>query len=160
MSAAQAVRRAAPAPATARIAPFPGAAATPRLRDLDPEDRALLEELRGYVRGAQLAGPLDLNRVCALIDPGGAADYGRALIRALDATAGRRLVFHPRGARETGFDELWLVRLVRAFEEGDRPSARFLIGGRVPQTGRRLVAWLAAGLAERRRGLDFGTIPD
>ena len=159
MSAAQAVRRAA-APAPARIAPFPGAAATPRLRDLDPAERRLLEELRLYVRQAQLAGPIDLNRVCALIDPGGAADYGRALIRALDATAGRRLVFHPRGATETGFDELWLVRLIRALEEGDAPSARFLIGGRVPKPGRRLVAWLAAGLAERRAGLDFGTIPD
>jgi|AACY02.3.fsa_nt_gi hypothetical protein len=143
-----------------RIAAFPVRTPEPvAAPPLSSADRALLETLRGFARDAQLSGALDLHHVCSLIEPGGLREHGRALLRALDVLSARPLVFHPRGAEEAGFDELWLLRLVRALQAGDSASARLLIGGRVPRSGRRVVAWLARAFAERA-ALDFGMIPD
>lgn len=154
--------RAEPPLTQARVTPFPAPAPDARSAPpLSPGERALLEELRGYARDAQLSAPMDPMRACRLIEPGDARAHGRALLRALGVLAVRPLTFHPRGAEEVGFDERWLLSLVRALETGDMASARLLIGGRTGKAGRRVLAWLARGYAERRAApLDFGTIPD
>jgi hypothetical protein len=123
-------------------------------------DRALLEHLRRLARHAQLSAPLGLETTCSLIEPGSAVSYGTALMRALAVVASRSLVFHPHGAGEASFDELWLLRLLRCLESGDTDSARLLIGGRVGRIGRRTVTFLARGLAERiaELGLDAGSL--
>lgn len=129
---------------------------------LDATDLRLLARVRGLARRAQLAAPLAIDGTCRLADPGPAGEaeaYGAALLRSLAEVAVRPLVFHPRGAVEVGFDEAWLVRLVRCLAEGDEDSARLLIGSRVTRIGRRVVTFLAKGFAERIAGpLDAGNL--
>lgn len=112
-------------------------------------ERVLIEYLRDLARGVQLSAPMGLEQTCSLVDPGSARAFGMALMRALDAVATQPMAFHPRGAREASFDELWLVRLVRCIEADDTDSVRLLIGRRVSRMGRRTVTWLARGFAER-----------
>jgi hypothetical protein len=112
-------------------------------------DRALLEHLRSLARRSQLAAPVALEQTCRLIEPGSADAYGMALMRSLSVLAARPMVFHPRGAEEASFDELWLLRLLRCIQSGDTDSARLLIGRRTDKLGRRTITWLACGFAER-----------
>lgn len=119
---------------------------------LDAADRRLLARLRDLARRAQLTAPMAIDGTCRLAEPGphGEAEaYGAALLRSLAQVATRPLVFYPRGAEEVGFDEAWLVRLVRCLADSDEDSARLLIGGRVTRIGRRVVTYLAKGFAER-----------
>jgi hypothetical protein len=120
-------------------------------------DVALIEFLRECARAAQLSEPLELHRVCPLAEDSARA-YGRALLRALGAASARRMVFHPRRTQEVGFDERWLLRVLRALQSGDDASAAVLIAGRSARPGRRVLGWLARGLAERlsRDGVDAG----
>lgn len=136
-------------------APAVARQAAPVARALAEEDRRLLAVLRGLAREAQLSGPIALETTCRLMDAAPedqARAYGAALLRSLALVATRPLVFHPRGAAEVGFDEAWLVRLVRCLAEGDEDSARLLIGSRVLRIGRRIIAFLAKGFAERLGG--------
>lgn len=122
---------------------------------LDAADQALVEFLRACARSAQLAEAFQPHRACPLTEDDAAA-YGRALLRALGAVSSRPVVFHPRRTPVASFDERWALRLVRALQAGDDASAAVLIGGRTAQGGRRVLAWLARGLAERiaRDGVD------
>jgi hypothetical protein len=118
---------------------------------LSRQDEALLHRLRLSARRARLASRIDLDRACALIapEPEQAAEvYGCTLLRALDAEAARPVVFHPGCAAPAGFDEMWLLRIVRLFQSGDEAGARFLIAGRVNLHARRKVAFLAARFAQ------------
>jgi hypothetical protein len=112
-------------------------------------DRRLLRLLRAVARQAQLSGPIAVDHVCSLTEPADPVAYGLALMRTLDAVASRPMLFHPVGAEEVGFDEMWLVRLVRCLQGGDTASARLLIDRRTERMGRRAVAFLAQGLALR-----------
>ena len=112
-------------------------------------DHALLTYLRRLARRAQLAAPITVDHVCALIEPARPDAYGLALMRTLDAVATRPLVFHPATSVEASFDEMWLLRLLRSLESGDHASAKLLIGCRINRFGRRPVAFLAQGLAAR-----------
>jgi hypothetical protein len=141
----------------------PGATPPP----LAAGDVALVEFLRECARAAQLSEQLELHRVCPLTEESARA-YGRALLRALGAASTRRMVFHPRRTREIGFDERWLLRVLRALQSGDDASAAVLIAGRSGRSGRRILGWLARGLAERlsrdgvdasAKDLDFRIIP-
>lgn len=119
---------------------------------LDVTDQRLLAQVRELALHAQLAAPIAIDGICRLVEPGprGEAEaYGAALLRSLAQVAVRPLVFHPRGAVEVGFDEAWLVRLVRCMAEDDEDSARLLIGSRVTRIGRRVVTFLAKGFADR-----------
>lgn len=117
--------------------------------DLSRRDWTLLRKLRGLARTAQLSAPIAVHHACSLIDPAGPEQFGLALMRTLDAVASRPMRFHPVGAAEVSFDELWLVRLLRCLEADDTASARFLIDTRTQRLGRRAVAYLAQGLAKR-----------
>lgn len=117
---------------------------------LSPEDARLLTCLRMFARQAKIAPRLDLDRACALIAPHPSEAmqiWGSTLLRALDAQATRAVVFHAGCAARPGFDELWLLRIIRLFQQGDDAGARFLIAGRVPHRARRKIAFLAARFA-------------
>ncbi len=118
---------------------------------LDADDRQLLGCLRAFARKAKLAPRLDLDLACALITP--ASDraetvYGSTLLRALDALATRSVMFHMGFDAKPSFDELWLLRIVRLFQQGDEAGARFLIAGRVPAQSRHKIAFLASRFAQ------------
>lgn len=123
--------------------PFPGAVL------LSAADRHVLRRLRRMARQAQLSSPIAIDHACSLIAPSGPDEYGLALMRTLNAVALRPVNFHPVGAEETTFDELWLMRLLRCLQAGDVSSARLLIDTRTQRIGRRAVAFLAQGLAAR-----------
>lgn len=120
------------------------------------EESVLLDWLRRLARRAQLSAPIAVDHVCSLGAPASAETYGLALMRTLDAVAKRPLVFHRSGSSEAGFDELWLLALLRALNDGDSASARLLIVSRAGRSGQRAVAFLAQGVAARlaRPGLD------
>jgi hypothetical protein len=132
----------------------------PGVPSLANGDRSLIKQLRRMARQAQLSSPISIDHACSLIAPAGAQEFGLALMRTLDAVALRPLQFHPVDAAEVGFDELWLIRLLRCLEAGDAASARLLIDTRTQRVGRRAVAYLAQGLAARLMDgdLDVGDI--
>ena len=127
----------------------PPAAPTGGVLALSTADRALVAYLRRLARQAQLAAPVTVDHVCALVEPAKPDAYGLALMRTLAAVAIRPLLFHPVPSVEASFDELWMVRLLRRLGAGDHGSAKLLIGRRISRFGQRPVAFLAQGLAAR-----------
>jgi hypothetical protein len=112
--------------------------------------------IRDLARRTQLSAPMPLEHACSLADPSSPTAWGLALLRTLSHATTRPFVFHPRGEPRAGFDEAWLISLVRCLQRGDAGSARLLIGGRIGRLGRRPVAFLAQGFAARlaQAGLD------
>lgn len=120
------------------------------------QDRDLLLLLRDLARRTQLSAPMTVEHACSLADPSSPTAWGLALMRTLSHAATRPFVFHPRGEPRAGFDEAWLISLLRSLQRGDTGSARLLIGSRIGRLGRRPVAFLAQGFAARlaQGGLD------
>ena len=113
-------------------------------------DAQLLETLRELARSIQLSGPLDLDLGCALIAATPRASlraHGVALLRAVDASALRPVVFHRRAGGPMAFGEAWLLSLVSALRDGDSDSALFLVGRMIRRERRRVVVWLAKRFA-------------
>ncbi|TVQ54572.1 MAG: hypothetical protein EA355_11590 [Rhodobacteraceae bacterium] len=147
--------------------------AAPEPQPLSAEDRRIIAFLRDCARAAHLDEPLHAYAAQA---PAGedAAAWGRSLLRAIGAAATRPFTLHRGRAAEVTFDERWLLRVLRSLQTGDEASAAVLIAGRVSRDGRRVLGWLARGLAERldaaavdvsgvdaaRAGLDFRMVPE
>ncbi|MEM7496477.1 MAG: hypothetical protein AAF371_00630 [Pseudomonadota bacterium] len=77
------------------------------------------------------------------------------LLKLLPAALGRRVVFHRPGARETTFDEDWLLRLMDTIRRGDENSATFALASRVEPRLRPTVRRLAERCVQSLDGAEL-----
>lgn len=115
-------------------------------------ERARLDALRGLAVSSRLRPAIhDLTRACALLlaEPELAAgQFGVAFFCGLRTAAVRAVRLRPAGSSSVSQDERWLLQLVARLKAGDETSARALIGFRVMRPCRRLMLFLARGLAK------------
>ena len=137
-----------------QVLAFPGCAhvcmRNPQKTELSREDRELLHLLRSFLSASRLTIDGDPHRACALIsaDPRASAErYAIALFRTLPGAARRRLTFYCGACDDASVDEMWLLRLLRAYQNEDDVSAAALIGFRIRPESRRFVRFFASGLA-------------
>ena len=76
-----------------------------------------------------------------------------AFLRAISAAIGRPVVMHRPGARQTSFDEAWILRILSALKAEDWDSLAFNLGARLPRGSRSRIRFLAGSLAAH---VDFG----
>lgn len=124
---------------------------------LDSDDVARIRRLRRVVEQSLLASRSRLEHTCLIIAADRKASlqrYGLALFGTLDRHASQRLTFYPEGCKEFSGGEIWLSRVLRAFEQADTAEGRALIAWRVKPSGRRRVRFLVAGLADAFAALE------
>lgn len=116
---------------------------------LTEAERATLDALRRVAATCRAARRFDPREdrhkpeeACAACD----APMASA-VRAMTTLLGRPPRFYAPGTAETGFDERWLIALLRAERRGDRSSLAFLTRSRVARPRAREAAAIVAGLA-------------
>jgi len=117
---------------------------------LSEAERRDLDLLRWLALKSALAPKPDLERACRLLagDPRPSLErFAVAFFRGLSRKARRGMTFHRPGVEALSDDEVWLTRLIAAWEAGDAPAASALVAWRVRPDGRRWLRFLSDGLA-------------
>ncbi|TFF18683.1 hypothetical protein E3C22_20875 [Jiella endophytica] len=121
-----------------------------RVPQLAEEDVVRLNRLRWFALKSRLSPKPDVERACLVLSAQAEAridDLANIFFRALDEHANRELSLYRPGARRPSEDEIWLLRLLDAWREGDRKAGSALISWRVGPEGRRWLRFLAEAFA-------------
>ncbi|WP_139802315.1 hypothetical protein [Aurantimonas sp. 22II-16-19i] len=135
--------------------PCPGSqcpTAAQRVPQLSDEDVERLNRLRWFALKSRLAPRPDVERACLVLSAqAGATVGGLATIffRALDEHANRELALYRPGTLRPSEDEIWLLRLIAAWQGGEREAGSALLAWRVRPEGRRWLRFLAEAMASR-----------
>ncbi|KAA0968873.1 hypothetical protein FPY71_14985 [Aureimonas fodinaquatilis] len=130
-----------PCPTSARIL-----AERPRL---DDSQRVDLDRLRWLALRSRLAPKPNLEKACFLLAGEKSTSLDRfatCFFRGLESHARREMVFYRPGSAGVSDDEVWLVRLLDAWRQGDQRAAAALIAWRVQPSHQRWMRFLAEGL--------------
>ncbi|RFC64428.1 hypothetical protein DYI37_08955 [Fulvimarina endophytica] len=140
--------------AGATVIPFTrqGCPTSARMRpDLPAGDLDRLNRLRWLALKSRLAPRPDIERACYLL----AADRVKAIepvanafFRGLDHHGSMAIELYRPGTAHPSPDEIWMLRLLAAFEEGREKEAAALVSWRIRPMGRRWMRFLAATLGE------------
>lgn len=142
------------------VLPFsrPGGGGTPcptvaqRVPQLAEEDRDRLNRLRWFALKSRLAPRPDVERACLVLsaqaEPS-VEQLATIFFRALDEHAARELAIYSPATRHASEDEIWLLRLMSAWQDGDRTAGSALIAWRVKPAGRRWLRFLAEAVSSR-----------
>lgn len=123
--------------------------------DMSALERAGLEKLRAYVLESQLCNRAHLNHICAIVQADqelNLRNTALAFFGALSEFATQKLRFFRPGTVEFSDAEIWLLRVLAAFEDYDTPEGRALIAWRVHPCGQRRLRFLAGRLADAVHG--------
>ncbi|MEN3793105.1 hypothetical protein [Fulvimarina sp. MAC3] len=128
-----------------------------RRSELTEADFDRLNRLRWLALKSRLQPRPDIERACYLL----AAERVRAIepvanafFRGLASHGSTSIELYRPGTRHPSSDEIWMLRLLSAFEEGREREAAALVTWRVRQGGRRWMRFLAASLSELVSGRD------
>ena len=116
------------------------------------EDRDRLNRLRWFALKSRLAPRPDVERACLVLSAQAAPTVehlATIFFRALDEHAARDLAIYSPGTRHASEDEIWLLRLMSAWQDGERKVASALIAWRVKPAGRHWLRFLAEALSSR-----------
>ncbi len=141
-------RKTMPAP---KLVTEPTAALAPPPPALSDSETGLLNHLRLIGMQCRASRRADLFEACAALsmDKSTArAAHAEILMRTLGQSMRRAPVLHAPGVAEISFDEAWLIRIARAYVDGDRASATFLLASRVVPHARRNVGFLIAAVTD------------
>lgn len=136
---------------------FPRCATAERLaqpREPSDAERIDLDRLRWLALRAQLAPKHDLAEACYVLagEPAASLDrYANAFFRGLCDNASGEMTLYRPGARLMSDDEIWLLRLVKAWRSGEERTAGALVGWRVRASARRWMRFLSSNMV---RALD------
>lgn len=122
----------------------------PELPEVDEATRQLIVRLRVLLQQSLLRPREDLDKACMLIsgDPNVTVErYAAAFFHGLEVHGRRGIRFFTPKAREISIDEMWMTRLLEAFQTRNDLNARYLLSLRVEPAGRRRLSFLANGLA-------------
>ena len=146
-----------PAPVGAVILPFQrdlGSVQCPtvaqRVPQLSDEDTDRLNRLRWFALKSRLSPKPDVERACLVLSAQTGASVGALatiFFRALDEHANRELAIYRPGTRRPSEDEIWLLRMIAAWQAGERTAGSALISWRVALPGRRWLRFLAEAVA-------------
>ena len=140
-------------PSAHSVLPFPAAGcptAAAAVPTLSAPERDELNRLRWLALESRLAPRPDVERACLLLASETNVSlerFGIAFFRALSDTASRGMSFYRPGARDLSDDEIWLMRLIGAWQAGEERAAAALIAWRVEPKSRRWLRFLSASLA-------------
>ena len=119
---------------------------------LDANALVFLRHLRSVFMTCRPMAKTSLFEACALLhgNPDVAQQaFAEALMRCLGEALSKKVHLYAPGAKETTFDENWLVGLGLAWSRGDEASFDFLINSRVRPENRRLMRYLVSQVAEQ-----------
>lgn len=123
---------------------------TPEMPEVSEATRRLIVQLRTLLQQSLLRGREDIDKACMLIaaDPDVTAErYAAAFFHGLELYGRRNIKFFTTKAQEISIDEMWMTRLLEAFQGRNEINARYLLSLRVEPAGRRRLAFLANSLA-------------
>ncbi|MBP0617942.1 hypothetical protein [Jiella mangrovi] len=123
-----------------------------RVPQLGEEDRDRLNRLRWFALKSRLAPRPDVERACLVLTAQAAPTVehlATIFFRALEEHANRDLAFYRPGARHPSEDEIWLLRLLSAWRDGERKAGAALIAWRVAPVGRHWLRFLAEAVSSR-----------
>ncbi|MCQ0987460.1 hypothetical protein [Jiella marina] len=122
---------------------------TPQLQE---EERDRLNRLRWLALKSRLAPRPNVERACLLLSTQSDAaieNLANTFFRGLREHANRELSIYRPGTANPSEDEIWLLRLMAAWQSGERTSGAALVAWRVRPEGRRWLRFLSESLAHK-----------
>ena len=126
--------------------------AAQRVPQLTDDDRDQLNRLRWFALKSRLAPRPDVERACLVLSAQASPSVEQLatiFFRALGEHATRDLAIYRPGARHASEDEIWLLRLMAAWRDGERKAGSALIAWRVVPAGRHWLRFLAEAVSSR-----------
>ncbi|MDY8110828.1 hypothetical protein U0C82_16945 [Fulvimarina sp. 2208YS6-2-32] len=121
-----------------------------RNSEISAGDLDRLNRLRWLALKSKLAPKPDIERACFLLSgtqERAIEPVANAFFRGLVSHGSRTIDLHRPGTRNPSSDEIWMLRLLSAFDRGEEKEGAALVSWRVRPQGRRWMRFLAASLA-------------
>lgn len=120
-------------------------------KSLTVEEFDKLNRLRWLALKSRLAPKPDIERACFLLAGSEARridTIANAFFRGLDSHGTRSIALYRPATPHPSDEEIWLLRMLAAFEAGEEKAGAALVAWRIRPEGRRWMRFLAASLAE------------
>lgn len=115
------------------------------------QEKRDLQRLRWLAMRASLSGKPDMEQACYVLsgDPDQSVErIGETFFQGLAQHTRHTLTMYRPGAAELSGDEIWLLRLFRAYRSGDRINAQRMMAWHVKPAAQRWMRFLASRLTE------------